>query len=304
MKFIFFTDSHFSSRAPSRRKDKWPDVCYSKLKWIVDIANEYKVDYILSGGDWFKGLSPEPPYWIANGTRNILLEGPPTLTILGQHDVYGHKPASYVRGVIHTLESSCFNVLQEGITILPDKTSIRVINHSDNILESLKINGEDTATITIIHGMVVPQSVPWPHILCKDVHISSEVFLCGDYHPGFVSHPFYNPGSLMRLSIEAKPRQPNVIFLQTEDGHMKDLRIISVEVAELYENVFDEQSYIENKNEEKQQENLVSLMNSLVELPDIDNINNIDMMIDSIGNNLNCPPKSIILAKELCSVGK
>jgi exonuclease SbcD len=58
MRFLFFTDDHKRGTSPENRTDNFPATLVRKLKELVEIAQEYEVDYILHGGDFFDVPSP------------------------------------------------------------------------------------------------------------------------------------------------------------------------------------------------------------------------------------------------------
>lgn len=58
IKLIWRTDVHMADKTPRRRTGSWTDDVCNKLKWIGNLSNEIKADFILDGGDFFDVKSP------------------------------------------------------------------------------------------------------------------------------------------------------------------------------------------------------------------------------------------------------
>ena len=302
MKLMFITDTHFSSQAPLRRKDKWPDVCLEKLQATVDSAKKHKIDYILSGGDWFKALVPEPPYWLAREVKMILNSGPPVISILGQHDVYGHNPDTFSRGVLGLLESSNFRILED-IMFLEDGTVLKGFSHRDSLLsEIVHPDAFKDCDIALVHAMVVPYPVAWDHVVYDQIVPHQAIICCGDYHPGFLKSPILNPGSFMRLSIESIPRVPYLLRLDTVSESVCTFWIQTVPTAKHSEDVFDMDRYEKDKDSLDKAEVLSNFINQMKGVVSLNTEYNLSALIDSLATRFVVPQDIVRMAKEMCKL--
>lgn len=294
MKFLFFTDPHIGAVAPICRKDKWPDAIFNKLKQIIHLADQEKIDYLLCGGDWFKSNTPNPPYWLVGEMIEILKAGPPIITILGQHDIYGHDYTTYSRGVHGLLNQlSNFHVLNGSISI--QNCRILGLSYHSMILPTLKAGQFSDADICLIHAMITPQPVIWEHILSQEIPKQWSICFCGDYHPGLKdrAQSIFNPGALARLTINDLSRSVQVIIY--------DFASNAIQFHSLNAAPSDEICNIEYISQQPPFEQLERLMAALPFLDNIEISQNFLNYIHQIGLQLGFTDAIISLAQQYYS---
>ena len=218
-KFAFTTDWHIVFKQPGNRKDNVLETQYNKLEQFVDICNAESLDFIIHGGDLFDSPRSSDPT-VLNRVISILRKlKSPMYYIPGSHDIYGYNLNSYKQAFIGTLVSSnCLNILNEkGIYQFPGKLYVGVlpaqINHSISDYTIFK-----DCDIIVTHNTVTDMSVPYEHILIKDLaqHFNKKIFLCGHFHKYFytIEHNnlFINTGPLIRTSIKEANVKPRISF--------------------------------------------------------------------------------------------
>jgi DNA repair exonuclease SbcCD nuclease subunit len=101
MRFLFFTDDHKRGTSPENRTDNFPATLVRKLKELVEIAQEYEVDYILHGGDFFD--VPSPAISVCADFLEVYQQfSVPVFAIPGNHDLFGHNTATLPRTMLGT----------------------------------------------------------------------------------------------------------------------------------------------------------------------------------------------------------
>lgn len=235
MRLLFFTDSHIRGTSPKNRKDDYVETLENKMLEIVDIINNYQVDYVLHGGDLFD--RPDVSISIASRFSKILKRiKVPLYVVSGNHDVYGHNPQTINRTVLGLLnELDILNVINTGERIILGKDNIKVqitgqpyiydiddpINRDYYILKD--VDNSVNYTIHIVHGMLLdkPFIKGVPYTLVDDIkNTKADITLAGHYHSGFNKividdKYFLNPGSIVRISnsMREMERKPKVIII-------------------------------------------------------------------------------------------
>ncbi len=235
MRLLFFTDSHIRGTSPKNRKDDYVETLENKMLEIVDIINNYQVDYVLHGGDLFD--RPDVSISIASRFSKILKRiKVPFYVVSGNHDVYGHNPQTINRTVLGLLnELDILNVINTGERIILGKDNIKVqitgqpyiydiddpINRDYYILKD--VDNSVNYTIHIVHGMLLdkPFIKGVPYTLVDDIkNTKADITLAGHYHSGFNKividdKYFLNPGSIVRISnsMREMERKPKVIII-------------------------------------------------------------------------------------------
>lgn len=140
MKFLFFTDSHIRGTTPKNRKDNFYETLKNKFYEIGDISGRYNVDYILHGGDWFERPDISPSI-VREFAVIIKSFGKPIYTVAGNHDIYGHNPATVGRTMLGLLEGTgIINLLvyDDEVILKKDGITVQLTGRSYNY----EIDGE------------------------------------------------------------------------------------------------------------------------------------------------------------------
>lgn len=247
MKFLFFTDTHIRGSNPRSRIDSFQDTLMLKLNELVEISNEYQVDYILHGGDWFDRPDVSPAV-VRDFAMIIKKFNKPIYTVAGNHDIYGHNPGTLSRTMLGLIEAldvvkmldNNENVLlaESGLTVQLSGASYNTQIDGENFKDFYMVKKQSNVdyAIHIVHAMLLdkPFYEGIRYTLIDDIkQTEADITLAGHYHTGFgiinsFSKYFINPGSLMRISAskaEVK-RMPQVIIIEIDDTGINAFPII------------------------------------------------------------------------------
>lgn len=236
MKLLFFTDTHIRGTSPKNRKDNLPETLEKKLKEIKRIIEEYKIDFVLHGGDLFD--RPDISVSVVSNFASILNSfNVPIYIISGNHDVYGHNPNTLNRTMLGLLDAlKVVRIVDKNDTIYLEKEGIKVqltghpytydiddqSNRSYYIVN--EIPQDVNYSIHMVHGMLLnkPFIEGIPYTLIDDIKdTKANITLSGHYHSGFGiintnGKYFINPGSLVRVtnSLAEIDRMPKVVLIE------------------------------------------------------------------------------------------
>jgi DNA repair exonuclease SbcCD nuclease subunit len=226
-RFILTGDPHFRSTNPRCRVDDYHKAALRKWKFIGDLARE-KNAVVLNAGDLFDRATGYTLEFL-NSITAVLPQ--PYFGIAGQHDMPDH---SYNMLLIKTafpiLQGLGYNVLS--MDELYDDCAVRSINYGQDYAYSDPVYRYIPDTIImIIHRLVSPTSLPGsitPIELLKK-YPQYKYILSGDNHTTFYAEYegrfLFNPGSIMRMSIDQIKHEPQVVFLDTEKDIMDVIKI-------------------------------------------------------------------------------
>lgn len=302
MKLLYLTDTHFRGTSPRSRTDDFPETMRNKLSEVVAIANSEQVDAILHGGDLFDrpNLSPAVVQEYARILRQFSV---PIYAIAGNHDIYGHNPATIDRTMLGLLDA--FGVIRlirdhEKIRLEKDGVSVQLSGcsfHYDLDKRERKLDytvknevGADYC-IHMVHGMLVHRALPdgIPHTMVHEVWSDDvDILLTGHYHAGFPMQEkngkvILNPGALARVNNQSSEinRMPQVVLIEL--NQQIQIRFVPLTCAKPGEEVLD-RTYIEKVA--YRQEKLKAFeqqIRSLVDFEEMDVIKIIDQISNERG---------------------
>lgn len=218
MKILFLTDTHIRGTTPRNRKDNIVETLERKISEIINISNEYNVDYILHGGDLFD--RPDISISIANKFASIFNKvNIPVYIISGNHDIYGHNPETVDRTMIGLFDTiGLVNLIRENDIVYLKKDNVTVQltgqpyrynmeNEKGKYIITKKYNEVDYA-IHMVHGMLLerPFIEGIPYTLIDEIKTTkADITLSGHYHTGFgikkINNKYFvNPGSILRIT--------------------------------------------------------------------------------------------------------
>lgn len=198
--FIGINDVHWRGSNPPARLDVYEDAIAAKLLEVFHLAKEFGAAGILIAGD----LTDSPNISLSSLAKlaQLLSQAPcPIYAIAGQHDMYGHNPATLYRtpyGLLRTL-GIIKDLHQEDAYIESGGTTVLLSGHSwdgnadrGNMIPQYSISptGRECVgaewNIHLAHGTLLQQSPGFEmrHTLVSDIQTASDVVLVGDYHPG------------------------------------------------------------------------------------------------------------------------
>ncbi|MDY0234485.1 MAG: metallophosphoesterase family protein [Gudongella sp.] len=237
MRILYFTDTHIRGTNPKNRKDDFVKSLESKFEEIVDIVNTKDIDYVIHGGDLFD--RPDISISVVSKFTNIIKKiKVPIYIVSGNHDIFGHNPATIDRTMLGLLKSLDFLIIvDKDNKIILEKDGIRVqltgLPYSYNIDSSSEgyiltdIAPNIDYSIHIVHGMLLdrPFVKGIPYTLVDDIiETKADITLSGHYHAGFKTIEkngkyFINPGSLVRItnSLKEIERIPKLVLIELKD---------------------------------------------------------------------------------------
>jgi len=235
VKLLFVTDTHLRGTAPEARVDDFAETVKAKLREVVSLAEEHGVSAVLHGGDLFD--APEPGLAQVGEYLEILRGLPcPLYIVPGNHDVYGHNPATLPRTLLGLLVRLGFARPLSAEPVYLDGGGVRVqltgrgfhaeIDRRDPAADyAVEKRGCDAA-VHVAHGMVLPDGAALPPgIPCTraaDVLAATgaDLTLVGHWHFPFAvesgGKAVVNPGSLVRLTAHPADaeRAPQAVLIE------------------------------------------------------------------------------------------
>lgn len=258
MRLLFFTDTHIRGSSPVNRRDNLLATLKEKLAEVVSLANDYQVDYVLHGGDFFD--TPTPTLSVVGDFLEILRElKAPLYGVAGNHDIFGGNLQTLSRTVLgFTARLGIFRLLDAEERVRLEAGGIRAClagrpyhldidrrpRHLDYCIEK---DAESDLTIHLIHGMLLDkQHFPGDYTLIDDLgNTGADLVLAGHYHLGFGALQrgdchYVNPGALVRLSNHHREieRQVRVALIDLTGGAVS-CRLIPLQSALAGEEVLD-----------------------------------------------------------------
>ncbi|HHU63557.1 MAG TPA: metallophosphoesterase [Clostridiales bacterium] len=272
MRLLFFTDTHIRGNTPRSRKDNILNTLFQKIEEIIDIAQQWQVDYILHGGDIFDRPDISPSI-VRDVMKLFKRFNRPIYAVAGNHDLYGHNPQTLHRTMVGLLDAAGIIKMLDGQHKLLQSGNIKVqlsgISYSYDIDSSnsfkryytIKKNIDADFSIHVVHGMLLDKKFieGIPYTLLDDIcHTEADITLSGHYHTGFgikkiFDKYFVNPGSILRISnnISELNRKPAVVLIELVKGQPPSIQLINLKIAKDGELVLD-RSVLERDSMQKE----------------------------------------------------
>ncbi|WP_194174838.1 metallophosphoesterase family protein [Desulfofundulus thermobenzoicus] len=253
MRLLYFTDTHLRGTAPAARTDDFAAAVRAKLSEVVRLANELKVSAVLHGGDLFD--LPEPGLGQVGEYLEILRRfRAPLYVVPGNHDAYGHNPATLPRTLLGFLARMGLVRLlnREPVYLEGGGVRLQLTGQGYHAGIDRRDPGPDYAVekrdcdfaVHVAHGMLLPRSVissaPFlPAATAAEEALEAtgaDYTLAGHYHmPWEVrigGKVALNPGALVRLSAHPDEiaRTPRVVVLECAGGGVSH-RYVALECA-------------------------------------------------------------------------
>lgn len=265
LKLLFLTDTHIRGTTPKNRKDNLVETLEKKLMEIINIIQEYDIDYVLHGGDLFD--RPDISVSIVSNFAAILNKfNVPIYIVSGNHDIYGHNPDTINRTMLGLLDAlNVVTIVNRDEPIYLSKNGIKVQltgqSYTYNIDDRANLDNYMVSNIPkdvdyaihMVHGMLLnkPFIKGIPYTLIDDIkETKAHITLAGHYHSGFGvveidGRYFVNPGSLVRItnSLSEIERTPKVALINLDDTI--EIKLLELKIAEKGDKILDRQE-IEN----------------------------------------------------------
>lgn len=264
MRLLYLTDTHIRGTSPRSRVDDYPQTIKEKLIEIQKIIQHQQVDVVLHGGDVFDRPNLSPAV-VRDFVQLFQQFEVPIYAVAGNHDMYGHNPATLNRTMLGLLDTlGIVRLLKEGDRILIEKEGCKVqlsgqafhykLDQRDIELDYYVTNDTDADyCIHMVHGMLVdrhfPEGVAYTSLEQLDASRLADIVFTGHYHAGFPIQKqngkyIINPGALARVNNHSSEinRIPQVVLIDLKEKIQ--IQLLKLSSAKPGETVLD-RTYIE-----------------------------------------------------------
>lgn len=311
VRFLFFTDTHYNATSPRNRLDNLLETSLEKTREIIDLACQYKVDFMVHGGDFFE--KPDVTDLVAGRVASVIKNIPvPFFVVPGGHDLYGNNIETVGRTKIGLLsQAGLVNLLthplREAVIFRNSKISVQLTGtashygiDSENIENDyiLQYKQADFA-VHAVHGMLVPKPfIPGiPAVLVDNViNTQADITLAGHYHLGYDpvrigDKLFVNCGALVRKTNDIKEmsRIPQVALITISKEEGVKVEFISLKSALPGDQVLDRS---ELERQQHFHEVRQSFVNQIRKTQNIQSLN-IDAIVRELADNKNLPKETV-----------
>lgn len=311
MKLLLLTDTHIRGTNPQNRKDNFMQTLLTKLEEVMDIAQSYKVDYILHNGDIFDRPDVAPS--IVSEFAQIFKKSPvPIYAIIGNHDVYAYNPHTVSRTMLGLLDIlEVVNLINSEDRIFLKKNGVVLqltgqsfhydLDRRERKLDyCIRKDLKADYALHMVHGMLLkkPFFEGIPYTLIDEVlDTEADVTFSGHYHNGYNlikinDHKYFiNPGSLVRInnSTAELSRWPQIAIVEfLIEGINFDF--IKLKTALPGDEVLDRESVCRNEYREKKLIDFSQGIRSVVDLKTF----NLQEIIEKIAQESQLP-KPVVL---------
>jgi len=226
MKFVFFTDTHFTQVSPSRyRMDNYGLALQSKLEHVVKVINQS--DFGVFGGDFFDTHASVRDFSLLSGIIVTLLKlRKPVYYIWGNHDLDGHNRESREASTFHFI-SRFIPMLQE---LKPNQMIDGVKFCASNAWDELPVGSVKGSKVSVgvLHHLLTPNEQKYDSYVIGKLSVPFRLCLSGDFHGQFVEEVgptiFANSGALARRSKNEK-HSPSYLMVRIVGKRVKVDRV-------------------------------------------------------------------------------
>lgn len=239
MKLLITGDLHLGKDSLGNRIDNYPETQYTKMNWIVTLANKLDAT-LLSPGDVFDNWKQ----------TNFILQ-----TYINLFSTLKHKPIATVGQ--HDMKYHSIDMEDLAITVLQAADVLTVLSLDKKYEEGIySVYGsafgeeipvptrEDDFNILLIHRMIVHNDKIWDaqkdfsyaeNLLRK---YSFDLIVSGDNHLYFHAEVgkkhLFNCGSLMRLTTAQLDHIPKVVLFDTKTREWKEYEIPTLPISQVF----------------------------------------------------------------------
>lgn len=271
-RLLFFTDSHYTGRNASSRKDSLFETSLRKTGEIIQIGKRYDVDAYIHGGDFFD--SPDISDSIAGTVGELYRKFPKKVIVVpGNHDLRANNIETLEQtklgllgrlGIVEILNYGKKIILEKNgrkLEIVGSPSDFGINKDIERLILKEKPSDIDIA-VHVVHAMILREDAKFgdyvPINAIKD-KTKADVVLSGDFHLGFntVEYKgkyFVNPGAMVRKYnfLEEIERTPQVALITVDTNLNISVDLIPLSTALPGEEVLDRSKIIEKqKYEEK-----------------------------------------------------
>ena len=228
VRFLAFSDLHFSTEPPVGRSESYPERLLHKLEVVREVGEERKVEAYLFGGDATHRRQHTTHRDVQVLMAALQRFGKPIYSVWGNHDATSEEQMRY-RAYGCLLEAGVL----EDVATIPREPGQAVLGdgYRDGVDEpgSGYYAPPNPCIVWLVHGMLMLESGDRP-FQCTDVGSieaqQAQVVVCGHYHtpqePREVGGCWYVcPGGLGRYSRVEKDRDICVAVIEVRGDKVK-----------------------------------------------------------------------------------
>ena len=265
MIFGFITDSQIRGVNPINRSGDFLGDLIKKFKEFIEVGLKMNVDAFIHGGDFFD--SPLVSLTIADTFVDMMeATGKDWYIVRGNHDEIGHNPNLSGESMLDHIFRRSKIVREMGARALRDESAfVQGFDYYHGIEQDIREKGLmccmphlNCPKIAVVHGMITPFSLhpKIMHVRTDEIKTDFNLVLCAHFHQEFGIHKegrttYVGIGAFARMSIAEwdVKRVPNMLIVNT---HLPMIKIIPLETARPWEDIFDlsaikEQEKFENR---------------------------------------------------------
>ena len=213
------------------RKDDYASAILAKWQWCWALALQHGCDLVVHGGDVFD--VPRVPLQLQQQVEGVIYASPTMHAfVVGTHDVGKGIPTVIGKSIgglgyngrTRTTSGVEYNLV-EWITRpkepYTEEPQILLLSPYHEWMP----HTPEGCPVICAHKMIVPEPVPWDHMLIRGIETDAQIVCSGDYHPGWPEPIFENetwwcnPGALARTfrSKEDLTRPVRCAIVDTDD---------------------------------------------------------------------------------------
>jgi len=241
VRLLFLTDTHHRGTTPQNRLDNFAETQREKIREVVELVREHRVDLVLHGGDFWD--SPFPALNVCAEILETYREIPvPIYAIAGNHDLYGHNLGTLHRTMLGFMNRlGLIRLLQPGERVYIEKKGLRLqltgqsyhydLDRRDPVLDYCVTKEDCDVAVHMVHGLLTDRSLGsliHHTVVDRVLGTGADLTLAGHYHLGFPpveyqGRYFLNPGALVRINNHPQEmaRRPAVLLIDLGGGEVK-----------------------------------------------------------------------------------
>jgi len=231
---LFCSDLHIRPDTPVGRKEGYLDHMVKKLKYMITVANRYKVPVVVAGDFGHRAGVRNWPPWLLSTVINTIKDLDNNIYVIpGQHDLPNHNLEYLSLSGLHTLATALDNFhiqYQTGLYWTGTFYMEAFCWGTPLYYQKLPKDDEDVKHVAVCHMMVVEedlwagQDAPKAKKIIEKYPYDLMVF--GDNHNDFVyEHPngnvLLNCGAMMRSKRGEEKRIPKFYLWNVESNWIK-----------------------------------------------------------------------------------
>ncbi len=247
MKFIYLQDVHCKGVNPSSRIGDYYTDIMTKFDEVLTLSKQYKVDYIIDGGDFFD--SPLVSNIIIDEFIDKVEQNAiPMFMLYGNHCQIGHSiDNSKSTSLAHIFRRSKY--IKHLETLIDNnkeqKVLIEGLDYYHNIETDIQNNGlkarsEANYKICVCHALLSDKVLPTfiRHVAIGQIKTDYDLVISGHNHKGWGiiqigTTKFVNISSLSRTSIDESEIIPSVLYIDTNTKKLEIIPLKNIKPKEL-----------------------------------------------------------------------